>query len=87
MQTDRTSVKRTAYYDESTGQMCFCQGDFWKTCALRVINELPCTEAIVSITPIARDDDDPAAPTVRALDKKLAKLTDSIRNIGKGFKI
>jgi len=87
MQTNRISIQRTVLYDEETGQMCCCEGNFWKTCSLRVASDLPCTEAIVSITPIERGETDPAENTLRSLDVTLAKLTDSLRHIGKRPKI
>ena len=77
----RISIKRTVFYDGDTGHICQCSGNFWKTCALRVANELPCQEAIVSITPIVREDTDPADSGVRALDKSLADLTDGLRRL------
>lgn len=79
MLNNRISIKRTVFYDVSTGHICQCSGDFWKTCALRVANTLPCFESIVSITPIVRGDVDPATDSVRALHKSLADLTDSLR--------
>lgn len=83
MLNSRISVKRTVLYVVDTGHICQCDGDFWKTCVLRVANELPCQEAIISITPIIREDADPAVDSVRALDSKLADLTDGLRKMEK----
>jgi hypothetical protein len=54
---------------------------------LRVKGQLPCQEAIVTITPINREEVDPADPGTRSIDKSLAKLTDNLRNLESKFKI
>lgn len=87
MSSFRKTVKRTVFYDEETGQMCFCAGNFWKTCSLRVKNNLPCRESIVSITSIERDEKDPADDAVRSLDEKLSNLTDQLRHMKDFHKI
>jgi hypothetical protein len=87
MAKDRISLKRTVLYDEETGALCSCEGKFWKTCSLRVKGQLPCVEAIISITPVERSEKDPADPDVRSIDKSLADLTDGLRNLEKKFKI
>lgn len=87
MRNNRISIKRTVLYEESTGNMCSCSGSFWKTCSLRVANNLPCEEAIVSITPIKRDEVDPADNGTRSLDETLAGLRDSLRHMENNFKI
>ncbi len=87
MLNNRISVKRTVLYDTATGHICQCDGGFWKTCALRVANDLPCQEAIISITPIIRDDTDLAAASVRALDDSLAGLTDGLRKLKKKIRV
>ena len=87
MRKSRTSLKRTVYYEEDTDQLCSCGGDFWKTCSLRVANQLVCQAAIVSITPIDRGEKDPAGSGVRSLDETLAKLKDSLRHMDSNFKI
>ena len=83
----RISTKRTVFFDEITGDICFCQGDFWKTCSLRVVNDLPCQEAIISITPIDRDGKDPASNATKSLDSRLANLNDQLRNMGGKYRI
>lgn len=87
MRECRVSVKRTVFYDEDTGRMCVCDGNFWKTCSLRVVNRLSCKESIISITPIERDTIDPAADSVRVLDKSLAHLEDGLRGLKNKLKI
>lgn len=87
MVTRRKSLKRTVFLDEESGEMCFCEGDFWKTCSLRVRNQLPCFEAVVTITPVKRTETDPADPGARSLDRSLADLTDSLRHLESKFKI
>lgn len=82
----RVSIKRTVLYDADTGNICQCEGNFWKTCSLRVAGNLPCQEAIISITPILREETDPAADSVKALDKSLADLTDGLRKLEKKIK-
>jgi hypothetical protein len=83
----RISLKRTVLYDENTGHICQCSGDFWKTCSLRVMHDLPCTEAILTITPIVRDEVDPADNAVRSVDEKLSQLTDGLRALETKFKL
>ena len=84
----RVSLKRTVFYDEESGELCQCEGEFWKTCSLRVANELPCQEAIVSITPINRNrEGDPAPSSVRSIDTALADLEDGLRHLNKKLKI
>lgn len=87
MRKGRISIKRTVYYEEDTGIFCSCSGDFWKTCSLRVANQLPCQESIVSITPIDRTVIDPADSGTRSLDETLANLRDSLRYINNSYKI
>ena len=88
MAVGRISIKRTVLYDADSGTLCHCDGDFWKTCSLRVAGNLPCGEAIVSITPIVRDEDSsPASSGVRSLDQSLAKLTDGLRSLEKKYKL
>lgn len=87
MPNDRISLRRTVLYVEDEDTMCSCTGNFWKTCSLRVKGELPCQEAIVTITPINRTDVDPAKSSTRSIDKSLAKLTDNLRNLENKFKI
>jgi hypothetical protein len=82
----RVSLKRTVYYDKDSGALCHCEGSFWKTCSLRVINKLPCQEAIISFTPIERTDIDPAEDSTRSLDVSLAKLQDGIRALSDKIK-
>jgi hypothetical protein len=84
---DRISLRRTVLYDEETKSFCSCEGPFWKTCSLRVIGQLPCQDAIVSITPVKRTEIDPAAPGVKSIDESLSTLTDSLRNLEDKFKI
>lgn len=87
MRNTRVSVKRTVHYDAETEVLCHCDGDFWKTCSLRVAHKLPCKEAIISITPIVRGDTDPADEGVRSLDQSLAQLSDGLRSLQQKFKI
>ena len=87
MSKDRISLRRTVLYLPDTNTLCSCDGNFWKTCSLRVKGQLPCQEAIVTITPINRDEVDPADPSVRSIDKSLAKLTNNLRNLENKFKI
>ena len=87
MSKDRISLRRTVLYSEEDGTFCSCTGKFWKTCSLRVIGQLPCVEAIVSITPVERTETDPAKPEVRSIDKSLLKLTDGLRSLEDKFKI
>lgn len=87
MPSERVSVKRTVFYDEDTGEICTCSGKFWKTCSLRVAAGLPCREAIVSITPVVRNDVDPAPLATRSVDEALAGLTDQLRSLKDKFKI
>jgi hypothetical protein len=87
MLNGRISIKRTVLYDADSGSVCQCDGDFWKTCSLRVAGNLPCQEAIISITPIVREEADPASTGVKALDKSLADLTDGLRRLEKRFKL
>ena len=87
MVKSRKTIKRTVFLDPESGQLCSCQNGFWKTCSLRVKQQLPCEEAIVSITPVNREEKDPAAPGVRSLDAQLAGLTDSLRHLEKKIKI
>lgn len=84
---DRISLRRTVLYDSETGSFCSCEGSFWKTCSLRVIGQLPCQDAIVSITPVVRPEADPAEPEVRSIDESLSELTDGLRNLEDKFKI
>lgn len=83
---NRISISRTTHYDEETGQLCSCMGKFWKTCPLRVANSLPCQESIVTITKVERSESDPAAETVKSLDKKFDDLKDALRSIDKLLK-
>ena len=87
MAKDRILVRRTVFYSEEDETLCSCPGSFWKTCSLRVIGQLPCVEAIVSITPLERMETDPAKPEVRSIDKSLVKLTDGLRSLEDKFKI
>lgn len=87
MSKDRISLRRTVFYSEEDDTLCSCTGKFWKTCSLRVKGQLPCVEAIVSITPLKRDETDPAKPEVRSIDKSLIKLTDGLRSLEEKFKI
>lgn len=87
MPKDRISLRRTVLYAEDTNSLCSCDGNFWKTCSLRVKGELPCQEAIVTITPINRTDVDPAKSSTRSIDESLTKLTDNLRNLENKFKI
>lgn len=87
MPEKRFKLKRTVYMDEESGNICTCQGSFWKTCSLRVANQLPCKESIISVTPIERDEKDPASLEIRSIDAKLADLTDSLRHLKGKFKI
>lgn len=82
----RVSIKRTVYYDKSTDVICQCTGNFWKTCSLRVINDLPCKESIISITPIVRECIDPADNGVRTLDASLKTLQDGMRALNDKLK-
>lgn len=82
------SLKRTVFYDEDTGEFCSCEGEFYKTCALRVINQLPCTESIVRISPVIRDvPPEKADKITRSIDKELKELEHALRSINKRFKI
>ena len=89
MLKDRISLRRTVYYDEETDEFCQCVGDFWKTCSLRAANDLSCVEAIVSLTPIEREDNeaDLAHDAVRSLDVSLHHLRDSLRGLSEKMKI
>lgn len=87
MSKGRVSVRKTVFFDEKTRSICSCEGEFWKTCSLRVVGQLPCQDAIISISPLQRDDVDPADPNVKSMDKSLSKLTDSLRNLESKFKI
>lgn len=72
---------RIVYFDEETGALCQCKGNFWKTCPLRAANDLPCKESIISITPVDRSDEDS-----ESLDKALLGFSDRIRDLSqKGF--
>jgi hypothetical protein len=84
---DRISLQRTVLYDEESGSVCMCQGDYWKTCALRVSQSLPCQETLITLTAIDRTEKDPAGDAVRSIDKSLAKLTDSMRSLNEKFKV
>ena len=87
MSKDRISLRRTVLYSEEDNTFCSCEGKFWKTCSLRVIGQLPCVEAIVTITPLVRTEADPAKPEVRSIDESLTKLTDGLRSLEEKFKI
>jgi len=87
MSDTRVSVKRTVFYDKDTGSICTCSGNFWKTCALRVSSQLPCVEAIVSITPLKRKSLDLAPLEVRSVDKALSGLNDQLRSLKDQLKI
>ena len=87
MADSRKSLKRTVFYDEETGELCSCDGNFWKTCSLRVKNQLPCQEAIITITPIQRDEKDPAEPGTRSIDSRLANLSHALRHLEDKIKI
>lgn len=82
------SLKRTVFYDEDTREFCSCEGDFYKTCALRVVNQLPCRESIVRISPVIRDAPPEKAPKgVRSIDQKLRDLEHALKGINEKFKI
>jgi hypothetical protein len=83
----RILITRTVFFDEESDAFCTCVGDFWKTCRLRVINSLPCIEALVSITPIDRAEKDPASSEIKSLSTSFDDLTDQIRNLENKFKI
>jgi hypothetical protein len=86
--SERQVLNRTVYLDQENDIFCSCSGDFWKTCSLRVANNLDCQESLVSITPIERNQKDPAADeSVRLLDKSLSDLKKSLKVIEKRFKI
>ncbi len=76
-------LKRIVFFDEETQTLCQCQGDFWKTCPLRARGSLPCTESIISITPIDRTDGPLIPDQVRSLDVKLKDLTDKMKLLSK----
>jgi hypothetical protein len=86
--SDRIIIKRTVFFDNSTGEYCMCQGGFWKSCPLRMANDLTCIESIVSLTPVDRDEDLGVDQAVKVLDKSLKNLQSSIRKLNKkGFKV
>ena len=87
MHSGRISLTRTVYYNSETEEFCQCAGKFWKTCSLRVINNLPCQESIISVTPIRRGEVDPAAAGTRSLDKALTNLEDGLRSLEDKLKL
>ncbi len=84
-----TRLKLTVYYNKEDEVFCHCSGDFYKTCSLRQINELPCKESIVSISPIERDASDyDAQESIRSMNENLSDLQHSLRGISEtGYKI
>lgn len=80
-------VIRIVYFDPETETICHCSGDFIKRCPLRVANNLPCKESVISITPVDRDDQPTVSEAVASLDEKLINLSDSLKNIAKRGRI
>jgi len=84
---DKATMVRTVYYDEEAGDFCTCEGNFWKTCRLRVINLLPCQETLITLVQLERKEVDPADNTVKSISPKLNNLKDALRHIEDKFKI
>ncbi len=81
---DPVRLLRTVYFDKETGEFCQCSGDFWKTCPLRVANQLPCQESILSITPVDRENKEHLVEdSLRSLDKELKNLTNKLYQLPK----
>jgi len=79
--TSRISLMKTVFYDEATGEFCQCDCEFFKTCTLRIVHDLPCQEAILSITPVVRNSSTLADSAVRSLGKAVESLQHDIRSI------
>ena len=82
MESGRISLKKTVYIDKASGNICHCQGDFYKACPLRVASQLDCKEAIMSVTFIDRDPSgEKASESVRELDESLKDLIDPLKDL------
>jgi hypothetical protein len=82
---ERITLKRTVYYDQEADFVCSCSGDFYKTCSLREINDLPCKEAFLSITPIDRDIDQEEGvdDVFRSIDSSFSSLKSALKTLHK----
>jgi hypothetical protein len=63
-----------------SGDICYCECSFYKVCAVRIANNLPCKKSIIRITeiediPLEVDD---GFDVVRSLDKRLSSITNSL---------
>ena len=59
-------------------EICFCDKDFRKTCAIRISGNLPCRETIVRFTPVERDYSDNRIPeAITAIDSNLRNVKHS----------
>jgi len=73
---------RVVYYDEDTGAICQCRGNFWKTCPLRAAHDLPCTESVISITPVDRSESaDLVDDQVRSIDEQFKDVADKLKSL------
>lgn len=69
-------LRRTIFYDKESETLCSCSGNFYKTCALRLANNLPCEESFVHISPIKRENEtDPTDDVLKALNELNKKIT------------
>jgi len=46
------SLLLTVHVPEDGGELCYCSGDFYKACPLRVRNDLDCYKAVMRIIPV-----------------------------------
>jgi hypothetical protein len=60
--------------------LCYCDTDFCKVCAVRIANGLPCKKSILRVTDISEEpsDVDDGLDVVRSLDKRLSGITNAL---------
>ena len=75
------SLLLTVHVPEDGGELCYCSGDFYKACPLRVRNDLDCYKAVMRIIPVDQDTYSGYNKEMEELDKSLKRLNNSLKNL------
>lgn len=81
----RSIVLNKVVHVTDTEELCSCDKESSKTCAIRIKNNLPCTEMIVRLTPVDRREDkdgfDAGIDDFRLANKEFIKTLEHLNKM------
>ena len=78
-----SNVLRKVVFITEEGDICSCDGNFYKVCHLRLSGNLPCRESMVRVTAVDRQpkalEEEGPAKVVKSIDEAFDKVENKFK--------